>query len=260
MLNQSIKDLALSLADAARNEILPLFKRQVDVEYKVAASPIVTVADRNAERAMRDIIEKRAPDHGIIGEEFGVKESSSPYTWILDPVDGTIAFATGKPLFGTLIALLKEDEFVLGIIDQPVLSERWLGVSGEKTTLNDKPVSTKANPDLAKAFLSITSPYMLVTDDQKRKFEVVHKSVHVTSFGGDCYQYGLLASGDIDIVIEAGLALHDYAALTPIIEGAGGVVTDWNGQPLNRNSSGEVLVTANEKLHKSVLSLFNGSS
>ncbi|MEN9201647.1 MAG: histidinol-phosphatase [Thermostichus sp. DG_1_6_bins_120] len=246
-------ELALALADAAAAVIRPLFRGNLQAEYKEARSPIVTVADRQAERAMRDLLMAQVPDHNILGEELGWHQTGSPYTWVLDPLDGTIAFSTGKPTFGTLIALLEDDHPILGIIDQPILRERWLGVRHQPTRFNGQPTRTKANPDLSRAYLSCTTPDLFTQPDQQSRFRQLSQSVHITSYGGDCYQYGLLASGYIDLVMECGLALYDFAALIPIIEGSGGVITDWQGDPLTRTSTGEVLAAANPSLHQQAL-------
>ncbi|MDX2272875.1 MAG: histidinol-phosphatase [Cyanobacteriota bacterium] len=258
-LDAQLIPLALDLADAAGEVIRPLFRGELHAEYKPAASPIVTIADRQAEQRMRQILSERVPHHGVIGEEFGRKEADSPYTWVLDPLDGTIGFSTGKPLFGTLIALLLEDQPILGIIDQPIWRERWLGIRGRVTTYNGQPVQSKANRDLRKAYLSTTSPDLFATPDQKRYLHQLRQVVSVTSFGGDCYQYGLLALGCLDVILERSLALYDFAALIPVIEGAGGVITDWQGSPLHQGSPGEVLATANPQLHQQVLQLWSAS-
>ncbi|MEN9224231.1 MAG: histidinol-phosphatase [Thermostichus sp. HHBFW_bins_43] len=250
-------ELAQALADAAGAVIRPLFRGELQAEYKEARSPIVTVADREAERAMRALLTTQVPEHNILGEEFGLHQTGSPYTWVLDPVDGTMAFSTGKPTFGTLIALWEDDRPILGIIDQPVLGERWLGVRGQPTQFttqfNRQPAQTKTNTDLSRAYLSCTTPDLFTQPDQKRRFQQLSQSVHITSYGGDCYQYGLLASGYVDLVMECGLALYDFAALIPVIEGSGGVITDWQGDPLTRTSKGEVLAAANPRLHQQAL-------
>ncbi|MFQ3614119.1 MAG: histidinol-phosphatase [Cyanobacteriota bacterium] len=246
-------ELAQALADAAGAVIRPLFRGDLQAEYKEARSPIVTVADREAERAMRALLTAQVPDHNILGEEFGLHQTGSPYTWVLDPLDGTIAFSTGKPTFGTLIALLEDDRPILGVIDQPILRERWLGVQGQPTQFNRQPAQTKTNTDLGRAYLSCTTPDLFTQPDQQRRFQQLSQSVHITSYGGDCYQYGLLASGHIDVVMECGLALYDFAALIPVIEGCGGVITDWQGDPLTRASIGEVLAAANPSLHQQAL-------
>ena len=258
-------ELAQALADAAGAVIRPLFRGELQAEYKEARSPIVTVADREAEQAMRALLAAHVPEHNVLGEEFGFHQTGSPYTWVLDPLDGTIAFSTGKPTFATLIALLEEDRPVLGIIDQPVLRERWLGVQGEPTQWitpsRRRPAQTKTNSDLSRAYLSCTTPDLFAHPDQQRRFQQLSRAVHITSYGGDGYQYGLLASGCVDLVLECGLALYDFAALVPVIEGSGGVITDWSGEPLTRTSPGDVLAAANPSLHRQALAAIqkNGS-
>ncbi|MBX9695802.1 MAG: histidinol phosphate phosphatase [Cyanobacteria bacterium] len=256
LVEESTIALACELADAARQVIRPLFRnRELEVEYKEANSPIVTAADRGAEEAMRRILMERVPHDTIIGEEYGTKDGDSGFTWILDPVDGTIAFSTGKPLFGTLIGLKHNDAYILGLLDQPILDERYIGIAGTGTTLNGRPLTTSTTNTLKQAKLSLTSSFH--KEKNIERFAKLRKHVHVTSFGGDCYQYGLLSSGDLDIVIEEGLALHDLAALIPLVTGAGGVITDWRGNPVGHKYPADVLACANASLHEQILELFS---
>ncbi len=249
---------ANTLADAARGIITPLFRTQLEREHKEADSPVVTVADREAERVMRELIEQRFPNHGIVGEEFGEKKTASAHTWVLDPVDGTIAFSMGKVLFGTLIGLLEEGRPVLGVIDQPVLAERWIGGTDLPTQFNGKPVRTSATESLKRAAIATTSPFMFETPKQEEMIRQLKKRAQLFSFGGDCYNYALLASGHVDAVIERQLKTHDWAALVPVIEAAGGVVTDWEGNTLTLASAGDVVATANPALHRELLALTRG--
>ena len=233
------------LADAAGEAIRPLFRAAFDVERKGDASP-VTEADRAAEAAMRELIEREFPADGIVGEEFGTKDGSSGRRWVLDPIDGTISFMAGRPIFGTLIALLESDFPVLGVIDQPIARERWVGVVGEGTTLNGQPASTRRCRQIEGAALATSSPHYFTAaqaDHYMALAQAVSGQARQASvvYGGDCYNYGLLAAGHLDLVCEAGLALYDFAALVPIVEGAGGTVCDWNGDPLHAGSGGEVL-------------------
>ncbi|OYY79705.1 MAG: histidinol phosphate phosphatase [Sphingomonas sp. 28-62-20] len=240
-------DLALAeqLADAAGAAIRPFFRAPHGLETKADHSP-VTHADRDAEAAMRRLIEATFPDDAIIGEEYGPREGTSGRAWVLDPVDGTRAFVSGRPIFGTLIALVVEGWPMLGIIDQPILKERWLGVIGKPTLFNGAPAKTRICPALAGAALATTSPHAF-DEHQADHFLAL---VRATSggnpgqgpiYGGDCYNYGCLASGDLDIVVEAGLKIHDFAALVPVVEGAGGRMCDWQGDPLTADSEGEVI-------------------
>jgi inositol-phosphate phosphatase/L-galactose 1-phosphate phosphatase/histidinol-phosphatase len=230
---------AARLADAAGAAIRPHFRSGHGVESKEDESP-VTVADRAAEAAMRTLIEQSYPDDAIIGEEYGVKEGTSGRAWVLDPIDGTRAFISGRPIFGTLIALMVDGWPMLGVIDQPILQERWLGVVGQPTLFNGRPAIARRCPDLAQALLGTTSP-ALFDDRQLHAFEHLDGAVRSTVLGGDCYNYGCVASGWLDIVVEANLKIHDFAALVPVVEGAGGRMCDWSGDPLTADSVGEVI-------------------
>ncbi|MCJ2187246.1 histidinol-phosphatase [Novosphingobium beihaiensis] len=233
--------LAVRLAEAAGAAIRPHFRSGLDAERKADASP-VTIADRAAEEAMRDILQAEVPQDTIIGEEFGTKEGSSKRTWVLDPIDGTVSFIAGRPIFGTLISLLVDGWPVLGIIDQPILGERWIGASGQPTTFNGKPVRTRACRELSGAMLATTGPHYFDDHQGEHFMALAARTDHRRMMmGGDCYNYGLLASGQIDLVCEAGLKLHDWAALVPVVEGAGGTMCDWNGDPLHAASEGHVL-------------------
>lgn len=236
-------DIALAhrLADAARAAILPHYRTGLTSERKADASP-VTLADRAAEEAMRRILKAECPRDAIHGEEFGAEAGSSGRTWVLDPIDGTTSFLIGRPIFGTLIALVVDGWPVLGVIDQPVLGERWLGATGQPTVLNGAPARTRACRELGDATLATTGPHYFDDHDGAHFMGLAAKTDHRRMvMGGDCYNYALLASGHVDIVCEANLKLHDYAALVPVVEGAGGTMCDWNGDPLHAASSGHVL-------------------
>ena len=237
--SQADIDLAATLADAAGAAIRPYFRADHGLETKSDASP-VTLADRAAEAAMRQLIERTFPDDAIIGEEYGIKPGKSERAWVLDPIDGTRAFISGRPIFGTLIALMVEGWPMLGVIDQPILKERWTGVVGQPTLFNGTPARTRLIKALDEALLATTSP-ALFDDDQLHAFEHLDAQVRSTVLGGDCYNYGCLASGHIDVVVEAGLKIHDFAALVPVVEGAGGRMCDWQGDPLTSDSIGEVI-------------------
>ncbi len=236
-------DIALAhrLADAARAAILPHYRSGLTSERKEDASP-VTLADRAAEEAMRRILKAECPRDAIHGEEFGAETGSSGRTWVLDPIDGTASFLIGRPIFGTLIALVVDGWPVLGVIDQPVLDERWIGATGQPTLLNGQPVRTRPCRELSDATLATTGPHYFNDHDGEHFMGLAAKTDHRRMvMGGDCYNYALLASGHLDIVCEANLKLHDYAALVPVVEGAGGTMCDWNGEPLHAASSGHVL-------------------
>ena len=233
--------LAHRLADAARAAILPHFRSGLASERKADASP-VTLADRAAEEAMRALLTAEMPGDGIHGEEFGVSLGTSGRIWVLDPIDGTTAFLAGRPIFGTLIALVVDGWPVLGVIDQAVLGERWLGVTGQPTLFNGQPVRTRPCHALNEAALATTGPHYFDAHDGEHFMALAAKTDHKRMvMGGDCYNYAMLASGHLDVVCEANLKLHDFAALVPVVEGAGGTMCDWNGEPLHAASSGQVL-------------------
>jgi len=248
--------LAEELADAAGAVIRPYFRQTIAVDDKADASP-VTIADREAEQAMRALIEARFPADGIFGEEFGTIREDAEFVWVLDPIDGTKSFISGIPLFGTLVALLHRGRPVLGIIDQPISHERWRGVAGQRSTHNGNPIHARPCPDLAAASLFATAPDMFRGADAAA-FARLKAQVKLTRHGGDCYAYGLVASGFIDCVVEASLKPYDYCAMVPIIEGAGGIFTDWQGKPLGLHSDGRVLAAGDRRVHEAALTLLAG--
>lgn len=249
-------DLAQTLADAARPEIMGRFRTGIQADAKSDASP-VTEADRAAERAMRRILNDAFPDHGILGEEYGSENVDAEYVWVLDPIDGTNSFVTGKPLFGTLIALCQGGVPVVGVIDAPGVNERWVGVKGQGTTLNGAPVATRACAALDQSWLYATTPDMF-GGANRDAFQRLSAAAWRTVYGGDCYAYGLLASGHVDLVCEASLGTYDYCALAPVVEGAGGIITDWAGQSLTLDSDGRVLAAGDKTLHTLALERLNG--
>lgn len=227
----------------------PLFRSPLAVERKLDQSP-VTEADRAAEQAMRAVLAAHFPDHGLLGEEWGHERPSARFCWVLDPIDGTRAFITGRPLFGTLIALLDAGRPVLGLIDQPVTSERWVGLAREPTRFRG-PFGGRAGcrpcVSLAEAEFSCTMPEMICASE-KAGFSRLSAACGRATWGGDCYAYGLLALGGIDVIAESSLKLWDWAALVPIVEGAGGRMTDWAGRPLGPESTGQVLAVGDPRL------------
>jgi inositol-phosphate phosphatase / L-galactose 1-phosphate phosphatase / histidinol-phosphatase len=245
--------LALRLADAAGGEIRPHFRNLATIEEKPDQTP-VTVADRAAETAMRRLIETHFPDHGILGEEFGAVRGDADYVWVLDPIDGTKSFISGVPLFGTLIALTRGRRPILGIIDQPISRERWVGAEGRPTTLNGAAVRCRACPRLDAATLFATTPEMFKGGDAAC-FTSLSAAVKLTRFGADCYAYGLVAAGFVDLVLEASLKPYDFCAMVPIVEGAGGVATDWRGAALDLDADGRILVAGDQRAHRAALSL-----
>jgi inositol-phosphate phosphatase/L-galactose 1-phosphate phosphatase/histidinol-phosphatase len=248
--------LAAELADAAGAAIGPAFRTPLAVDDKPDRSP-VTAADRAAEDAMRRLIEARFPGHGIIGEEFGALRAAAEFVWVLDPIDGTKSFISGVPLFGTLIALTRGGRALLGVIDQPISRERWVGAVGRETTLNGAPIHCRACPDLGAATLFATTPEMFKGEDAAA-FARVAAAAKLVRFGADCYAYGLVAAGFVDIVVEAGLEPYDFGAVAPIVEGAGGVASDWQGRALDLASDGRVLIAGDRRAHRAALALLRG--
>jgi inositol-phosphate phosphatase/L-galactose 1-phosphate phosphatase/histidinol-phosphatase len=234
------------LADAAGKIIAAHYRSPFEVETKADHSP-VTVADRGVEARLREIIESRFPQDGIWGEEFGIKDSQNGMVWVIDPIDGTKSFVIGRPTFGTLIALCRDGVPILGVIDQPILKERWIGMEGQQTLFNGTPVQTRKCADLAHAICSSTTPAMF-KGDERRIYETLDTQAKAMVWGADCYSYGLLASGYVDVVVEAQMSPYDYLALVPIIDGAGGHITDWNGEALTLNSGDKVLALGDKAL------------
>ena len=249
------RELAEKLADCARSSVLSYFRKPLDIDTKGDESP-VTIADRETERLMRELIGETFPGHGILGEEFGAENTDAPYVWALDPIDGTKSFITGNPLFGTLISLLKDGRPIIGIIDMPALDERWIGCENRQTTLNGKDVHVRPCADLGDAWLYATSPHMFGENDFQA-FEKVRKLSGRALYGIDCYSYGLLANGSCDLIIEATMGTHDYCALVPVITGAGGTMTDWQGKPLDLNSDGRVIAAGDQAIAEKVRALLN---
>jgi histidinol phosphatase-like enzyme (inositol monophosphatase family) len=245
--------LALRLADAAGEAIRPYFRARFEIEIKSDASP-VTAADRASEAAMRRIVEAERPTDGIVGEEYGRVRESASRVWVFDPIDGTRAFVAGRPLFGTLIALLEDGRPVLGVIDQPIIGDRWVGAQGRPTTFCGAPARVRACPSLGAARVGTTSPQAFATEPFAR-FERLRARALDTLYGGDCHNYGLVASGHLDLVAESGLQLYDFAALVPVVEGAGGAMTDWQGRSLGADSDGTALAAGDRRVLDEALAL-----
>lgn len=251
MIDKAFPSFAGHLADLARIEILQLYRTRLVIDDKADASP-VTLADRNAEAMMRSAIEVAYPQHGIIGEEFGNVRENAEWVWVLDPVDGTKSFICGRATFVTLIGLLHRGVPVLGVIDQPVMAERWLGGVGLGTTLNGMLAFPSGECTLARARMGSTGPEYYNAEGLA-KVHRLQAATRFTLWGGDGYLFGQLASGGLEIAIEQGLKLHDFAALAPVVQGAGGVMTDWQGRALGMASAGDVLACATPALHAAAL-------
>lgn len=246
------------LADLSGRAILPYFRETIAIHNKLGhtgAFDPVTEADREAESVIRAAIKARYPAHGIMGEEHGHERGASPLTWVIDPIDGTRAFMCGMPQWGTLIALNDGERPIVGVLDQPYMRERWTGANGVTRFRDgqgrDGVLKARACPALKDAVLTTTSPTGYFTDAEQRAFWSLSGRVRMTRFGGDCYAYGLLAMGFVDAIVESGLKAWDIQALIPIIEGAGGVVTAWDGG--SATDGGQVVACGDPALQAAVI-------
>ncbi|MFY9240258.1 MAG: inositol monophosphatase family protein [Roseovarius sp.] len=260
---EDIFQTAHALADAARAAILPHFRsKSLTAEAKLGVSAEagfdpVTVADRAAEGAMRDILKTRRPEDAILGEEYGTLEGTSGLTWVLDPIDGTRGFLAGAPTWGVLIALSDESGPVYGLIDQPYIGERFEGGFGRAQMTGPqgaRHLEARGNRLLSEAILMTTFP-ALGTPEEAAAFRAVSEQVQLTRYGCDCYAYALLAAGHIDLVIEAGLSAYDIAAPIAVIEAAGGIVTDWQGGAAH--GGGRVIAAAGAQQHAAALEILS---
>jgi histidinol phosphatase-like enzyme (inositol monophosphatase family) len=260
MSEDELLQFANQLADAAAEVVLPHFRSALAVENKAgpAAFDPVTVADRDAETAMRALITRHHPDHGILGEEHGIARGSSDLTWVLDPIDGTRGFMCGLTTWGTLIGVRRGDRPIAGVMSQPYVGERFLGGAGraELVTRDGRRTAlrTRSCGSLEEAVLSTTSPEAFAPEELPA-FERVRRRVRLTRYGGDCYAYCLVAAGLIDLVVESNLKPYDIVALIPLIEAAGGIVTTWDGGPAHEG--GRVIAAGDRALHAAVLPLLH---
>lgn len=249
------------LADASGAVIRPLFRQPIAVEHKAGhyAFDPVTEADKGAERAIRAILDRERPDDAILGEEYGEKPGTSGWRWVLDPVDGTRSFIMGRHEWGSLIALEKDGAPRLGLLDQPVLGERFMGVNGHSVLIQgDVRTALKVRPiaDIAQAVLTTTDPSVYMTDDQQQAFARVKAKARMTRYHGDCYIFAMLAMGFIDVIVEGAFRHWDVAALIPLVEGAGGIITNWAGE---RWRDGDpLLATGDTRIHAQAVALLAG--
>jgi histidinol phosphatase-like enzyme (inositol monophosphatase family) len=253
-------DFADHLADLSGDILRTYFRKSYTIETKADRSP-VTSADRECETALRALIEAEYPDHGVIGEEHGGVRRRADYVWYLDPIDGTKSFISGVPLFGTLIGLARLEAGgrrpILGVIDQPINGERWIGADGHGATFNGEAVTTRVCAGLDEAALYTTSLEYFTQPSELAAFERLQSKARLTGFGTDCYAYGLVAAGFIDLVMENGLDDHDYCALAPVVVNAGGVFTDWSGKPKLIDDDNTILAAGDARVHVEALALIN---
>ena len=245
------------LATVAGDAIRPFFRTALGVENKSRNGNFdpVTEADRAAETAMRALIRTTFPAHGIIGEEFGDERADAPYVWVLDPIDGTKSFIAGMPAWGTLIGLLKDGAPVYGMMHQPFIGERFTGDGASaryRGPVGDRRLAARSCNALNEAILFTTSP-LLMSSEERARFQKVEKAVRLSRYGGDCYAYCMVAAGYVDLVIEAGLKRYDVMPLLPIIEGAGGIITDWRGGAAT--NGGRIIAAGDRRIHEQALKL-----
>ncbi len=245
------------LSKAAGEAILPFFRTAITIENKGSGGGFdpVTAADRAGEAAIRQIIKGHFPNHGVIGEEFGTENGDAEYVWVIDPIDGTRSFISGLPAWGTLIALTRHGSPVYGIMNQPFIGEHFWGDGVSAHSVNrfsERTLRTRPCAALSEAFLCTTSP-RLFAPQELSAFEAIEKAVKVTRFGGDCYNYCMVAAGQVDLVIEAGLAPYDIIALIPIIEGAGGIVTAWDGS--KPTTGGRIIAAGDKRIHEQAIEM-----
>lgn len=252
-----VDELALRAGEA----VLPFFRTQLAASDKTkgqAAFDPVTEADKAAEAAMRHLIKRTFPAHGIVGEEFGAENPEADFVWVLDPIDGTKSFISGFPMWGTLIGLMREGQPVYGLMSQPYLGERFSGdgrAARQRGPQGERVMRTRPCEGLAQATVSTTHPLLMNASDRER-FARVEEQARLSRYGGDCYAYCMLAAGHLDLVIETELKPYDIVALIPIVEGAGGIVTGWDGGPASRG--GAIVAAGDPRVHAAALAILNG--
>jgi myo-inositol-1(or 4)-monophosphatase len=248
------------LATASGETILPFFRTSLGIDNKATGHDFdpVTEADRAAEAVMRRLIKANFPQHGIVGEEFGNEREDAEYVWVLDPIDGTKSFIAGFPIWGTLIGLLHRGTPVFGMMHQPYIGERFSGDSGSARyhgPSGERKLAVRRCASLKEATSFTTSPRLMNSAD-RAAFNRVEAEVRLTRYGGDCYSYCMLAAGHLDLVVETELKPYDIAALIPIITGAGGVVTTWEGKPAQ--NGGRIIAAGDPRVHEAAMKLLTG--
>ena len=253
-------EFAHLLADAAGGIVGPAVRSRRVAHRKADASP-VTEVDRAVETRLREMIAARFPDHGVLGEEFGGERLDAEHVWVLDPVDGTKAFMAGLPVYGTLIGLARRGRPVLGIVDQPVMRERWTGIDGDGTRRNGERVHTNACERLSDALVCTTSHEYYEGEDADALGRIVSGSRWMV-YGGNCLAFARVACGFVDVALEANIGVHDYCALVPVVENAGGTMTGWRGEPLTIEPAkgGRILASANPVLHQAAMDCLAGEA
>jgi inositol-phosphate phosphatase/L-galactose 1-phosphate phosphatase/histidinol-phosphatase len=249
--------LALELADLARSTLLSSYRPDFAYSTKDDGSP-VTALDQEIERRLRCRITERFPEHGIFGEEYGQQDIGREYVWVLDPIDGTASFAAGLPDFGTLISLCRAGQPIIGIVDMPLQNQRCLGVLGRETTINGEVVHCRSSHALHQSVLISSGVDSFVGADALETFDVVRRRTAWNVYSGGCAAYLSLSRGTVDISLEGNFEPYDFCAVVPVIEGAGGCITDWQGMQLSLESGSQMVATGSAKLHDEVLAVLQG--
>jgi inositol-phosphate phosphatase/L-galactose 1-phosphate phosphatase/histidinol-phosphatase len=256
------RDFVFGFLDKSEEIVRKYFRNPDLVILEKEDESPVTVADREVERLFRDEVEKVFSEHDVFGEEFKNVSRGSDYKWFIDPIDGTSSFVSGKPLFTTLVALSYKGEVIYSVVNAPALGERYESGDGVEVNLNGKEIRVRDVNELKDAVLSTTSPYLFGEQDrgvfERVKREAKYQKYGGVFCGGDAYQYAMLASGNLEVVMEAGLSSYDFMALIPLVKNAGGVITDWEGIQLNENSDGRVLASCSQNIHDEILKLLIG--
>ena len=250
---QELLQAAIEISGAAAPIPMRYFRRGVAVDDKADESP-VTVADRETEEHIRAALSERFPAHGVFGEEFGRKAAQSAHTWIIDPIDGTKSFISGSPLFGMLLGVVRDGSPEAGVIRMPALGECFAGARGVPATLNGNPMRCRATAGLSEARIFLNEANLLMAEEPER-FARLMSAGKLRRFANDCYSFALLALGQIDAVVDYGLQPYDYLPVAPVVEAAGGVITDWAGRPLGLDSDGTVVAAGSPAVHQELLQL-----
>ena len=248
-------ELAQTLADTSREMILAALNKAPQIEVKPDAS-FVTDTDKAVEKRLREMIGLAFPDHGIMGEEFENTNLDAEFVWVLDPIDGTAPFIAGIPVYGTLIGLAWSGRPFVGVMDHPATADRWTGVSGEFAHRNGKPVSVRSCPGLTGALITCSSPDFM-SEDELSRFAKLRQCVPYVQYGGSCFAYGTLASGRTDMAIDSGLEPFDVFASAAVIQGAGGLMTDWKGNDIDLGWSGQIIAAGDGRCLDAALGILD---
>ena len=254
--NVELLKFANSFADLSKSILKKYYFKNFKVEEKTDGT-LVTEIDKKIESKFRSLLKRKFPSHGVIGEEFENYHDENEYVWIIDPLDGTHSFISGKPLFGTLICCMRNKTPIIGLIDIPIMNQRWFGAKGFGVQFNSKKCKIKKVKKKFRDLIMCSTSLLMFNDKQQNKIKKIYEKVKIPVFGTDCYAYGLLLSGKVDLIVEANMKPWDYMAQTFLIKEFGGCISDWNGNELNLDSNGKVVASYDPNHHKTILGLLN---